>query len=219
MKPIKIAVLTSQQSSFIPYADKFLNELKNRGYYAELFFRHEDIDESYGIVFILSYFRIIRKEFLEKHSHKIVVHGSDLPNGRGWSPILWQILEGKNEIPITLFEANEGVDDGDIYFKDKIVFEGHELSREIRDKQATKTVEMCLRFLENRDNLKAERQIGKPIYYRKRNPSDSELDIDKSLKEQFNLLRIANNIEYPAFFHYKGYKYTLKIFKENEELK
>jgi methionyl-tRNA formyltransferase len=215
MKHTKIAVLTSEQSSFLPYADKFMNELKSKGYYAELFFRHEDINKSFKIVFILSYFKIIKKEFLEKHSHNIVVHGSDLPKGRGWSPILWQILEGKNEIPITLFEANEGVDDGDIYFKDKIMFEGHELSGEIREKQATKTMEMCFRFLDNYDNLKAEKQIDKSIYYRKRNPLDSELDIEKSLKEQFNLLRIVNNAEYPAFFYYKGYKYTLKISKED----
>ncbi|KKH95128.1 methionyl-tRNA formyltransferase [Methanosarcina sp. 1.H.T.1A.1] len=214
---MNIAVLTSEQSSFVPYADTFVNELAKRGYNVKLFFEHEAIADSFEIVFILSYFRIIRKEFLNKHKHNIVVHGSDLPKGRGWTPIFWQILEGKNEIPLSLFEANEGIDDGDIYFKDKILYEGHELNSEIRQKQAEKTIDLCFKFLENYTSLNPVKQVGEPTFYKKRSPIDSELDIDKSIKEQFNLLRIVSNEEFPAFFYYKGHKYLLKIYKGIEE--
>ena len=50
-------------------------------------------------------FKIIEKEFLSKHKHNIAVHESSLPKGRGWAPLFWQILEGKNTMPIVLFEA------------------------------------------------------------------------------------------------------------------
>ena len=50
-------------------------------------------------------------------------------------------------------------------------------------------------------------------YYAKRTPEDSRLDPNKTLLQQFNLLRIADEIRYPAFFEYLGCKYTVTIKK------
>lgn len=219
MKFRNIAVLTSKQSWFIPYNRKLVNVLKERGYKAKQFFNHRDISEDYEIIFILSYFEKIEKDYLKKHSHNLVAHESDLPQGRGWAPLFWQILEGKNKIPIVLIDASEKLDEGKIYVKDYIYLEGYELHDEIRRKQGAKTIELCLNFLKNYESLKSYEQKGKSTYYRKRVPDDSELDINKNIKEQFNLLRITNNEEFPAFFKYKGKKYILKIFKEDNEQK
>jgi methionyl-tRNA formyltransferase len=145
------------------------------------------------------------------------VHESDLPKGRGWAPLFWQILEGRNKIPIVLFEATEKMDSGDIYIKDFIKFEGHELHDEIRKKQAEKTIELCLKFLNKYGKLKPKKQKGSPTFYRKRTPADSELNINETIKNQFNLLRIVNNDQFPAFFYYKGHKYILKIYKEKNK--
>jgi methionyl-tRNA formyltransferase len=213
----KIAVLTSKDSWFVPYAKKFIRILKSKGYKAKLFFDHKYINDSFPVVFILSYFKIINKEFLEKHKHNLVVHESDLPKGRGWAPLFWQILEGRNKIPIVLFEATEKMDSGDIYIKDFIKFEGHELHDEIRKKQAEKTIELCLKFLNKYGKLKPKKQKGSPTFYRKRTPADSELNINETIKNQFNLLRIVNNDQFPAFFYYKGHKYILKIYKEKNK--
>ena len=113
-----------------------------------------------------------------------------------------------------LFEANENADDGDFYIKNYILLEGHELNDEIRNKQAEKTFELCLGFLNDYDNLVPIKQSGTITHYSKRTPKDSELDINKSIKEQFDLFRIVNNDEYPAFFEYNGCKYIVKIYKE-----
>lgn len=214
MKFKKIAVLTSDKSWFVPYAQKLVNFLNTIGYDTNLFLIHNEINSDFEVVFILSYFKIIENEFLRRHKHNIVIHESDLPNGRGWAPLFWQILEKKNKIPITLFEASKNADDGDIYIKDYILLRGHELNDEIREKQAEKTIELCQRFLNDYDNLMPIKQSGTTSYYRKRTPKDSELDINKSIKEQFDLLRIVNNDEYPAFFNYHGCRYIVKIFKE-----
>ena len=50
--------------------------------------------------------------------------------------------------------------------------------------------------------------------YRKRTPNDSELDINQSIKTQFNLLRVSDNKNYPTFFKMYGKKYILKISKK-----
>ena len=56
------------------------------------------------------------------------------------------------------------------------------------------------------------KQEGVPSYYAKRTPKDSELNINKSIKDQINLLRTVDNDNYPAFFRYKGMKYILEIY-------
>ena len=47
-------------------------------------------------------------------------------------------------------------------------------------------------------------QIGKGNFNRRRYPKNSELDINKSIKSQFNHMRINDNELYPSFFKYKN---------------
>ena len=209
----KIAVLTSKDSWFLPYAKNFVKSLQKKKIKSKLFSNHVNISKDYSVIFILSYFKIIEKKFLCDHKYNLVVHESSLPKGKGWSPLFWQILEGKNKIPVVLFDATEKADEGHIYIKDYINLEGHELHDEIRQKQAMKTIELCQKFLNKHQALRSQKQRGKSTYYKKRSPIDSRLDINKSIKEQFNLFRIVNNKDFPAFFEYKGYRYIIKISK------
>ena len=210
---MKIAILTSPNQWFVPYAQQLQTHITN----ASLFFDHYDIRQPFDIIFILSYHKIIDAPSLKKHKHNIVIHASDLPNGKGWAPMFWQVLEGKNEIPFTMFEASEGIDDGQIYMKKVLNLSGFELNAELRQKQALFIQEMCLDFLNKYDVYKIPHaQKGESTFYPKRSQKDSELDIHKTLYEQFNILRIVDNDEYPAFFKVDGQNYILKIEKYHE---
>jgi len=205
---MNIALLTSPNQWFIPYAQALEATIPK----SKLFLNHEEIDTTYDIVFILSYHRIIEEASLKKHKHNIVIHASALPQGKGWAPMFWQILEGKNEIPFTMFEASMGVDDGDIYLQKSLTLTGFELNTELRHKQATCIMQMCLEFLQHYETYRIpHKQDGKSTFYPKRSAKDSQLDIHKSLYEQFNLLRIVDNDAYPAFFEIDGHRYILKI--------
>lgn len=211
---MKIAILTSSDQWFIPYA-KQLNEQLHTSI---LFFNHENIEESFDVVFILSYHKIIKEECLNKNKHNIVVHASALPEGKGWAPMFWQILEGSNEIPFTMFEAGKGIDDGDIYMQKTLELTGYELNSELREKQANFIIDMCLEFIQNYNKYKTPLpQSGNETFYKKRSTKDSELDINKSIKEQFDLLRIVDNENYPAFFYKDKKKYILKIEEVKNE--
>lgn len=164
--------------------------------------------------FFLSCESIVNKEYLGLNSHNLVVHESDLPKGKGWSPLTWQVLEGKNEIPIVLFEASEKVDEGEIYFRDFIKLDGDELLTRIKDRQGKITQELVLKFVNLYPNIHAIKQSGEESFYLKRTPKDSELDIKKTIEEQFNLFRVVDNEQYPAFFTYNNKKYILKIYEE-----
>jgi methionyl-tRNA formyltransferase len=142
-----------------------------------------------------------------------VVHESALPKGRGFSPMSWQIIEGKSEIPICLIEAIENVDAGQIWIEDSICLNGTELVNEWRVLQGEKTIELCVRFLKDYELLEPISQVGMTTWYPRRTQRDSILDINKSLLEQINLLRVVDNEKYPAFFEFADNTYLIKIEK------
>lgn len=173
-----------------------------------------DIQDDSDISFFLSCEKIVKKEVFLKSHNNIVIHASDLPKWKWMSPMTWQILEWANIIPITLFEMDEKIDNWKWYIKDHLALDGSELLSEIQKKLYLKIKEMALSFIENYPDNIDKPQIWEETFYRRRLKSDSELDIHKSIKDQFNLLRIADNEKYPAFFVLNGNKYLLKIYKE-----
>ena len=186
-------------------------EFKN--YSISKFFRADEV-LGFDIVFLLGHTKILPSEFLQRNKLTLVVHASDLPKGKGFAPIQWQLLEGQNEIKVSLIEAAENVDSGDIFLQSIITFDGTELYKEIREKQAIATINIISEFLKLYPNVTRKKQVGKESFYPKRKSADDELDISKTLQENFNLLRIGNNDAWPSFFYFKGVKYLVKISKE-----
>ena len=96
------------------------------------------------VCLLLSCSRLLNADQLPLHRYNLVVHESDLPQGQGWSPMTWQILEGPSSIPITLFEAVADLDAGPIHLQQEIMLQGHELVDEWRALHARATFELCL---------------------------------------------------------------------------
>ncbi|MBI5412966.1 phosphotransferase [Candidatus Peregrinibacteria bacterium] len=212
-----ISILVDNPNSWVvPYAERLHAELLNDNHNVHFCKNASEIVVG-DCAFFLSCEKIIKPEILQRNKHNLVVHESWLPEGKGWSPLTWQILEWKNAIPVTLFEALEMVDAGDIYYQDQIIFSGHELIEEMRAKQVEKTTKLIKKFISNYPNNVGKKQQGYGSFYRRRGLKDSELDPDKTIAEQFNLLRIVDNERYPAFFNLNGYKYILKIYKDNND--
>ena len=168
------------------------------------------------LCFMLSCSKLVKPEILARNRHNLVVHESDLPKGKGWSPMTWQVLERAEAIPVTLFEAVELVDSGPVYLKDTMALEGHELADELRSRQAEVTLRLCREFVQGYPEIVrlGVEQVGDESFYQRRRPEDSQLDPHKSIAEQFNLLRVVDNERYPAYFDLKGHRYILKIERE-----
>lgn len=213
---MKIRVLTSKTSWYYPKTAVLKTMLEELGHEVYVFGNHNNTDDtSYDVTFLLSYFSILKDEELSKSRNNIVIHESDLPSGKGWSPLTWQILEGKNSIIVSMIEASANVDSGDIYIQKLMSFEGHELIDEMRSQLADVMKDMVIEFCRNFPNNKGVVQEGVESFYKRRRPRDSQLDINQSIEEQINLLRVVDNDDYPAFFIYKGKKYIIKVTKEN----
>lgn len=209
-----ISILTDNPKSwFIPFGMKLKLKLENLG--NEVYYLYDKKNIKNGdVCFLLSCSKIVENEYLRRNKNNIVVHASDLPQGKGFSPLQWQILEGKNEIVITLFEAVEKVDSGPYYFKDKIIFDGTELLDELREKLGNKIIDMCEFYIKNRENLNPIEQTGQESFYRKRTEKDDEINPSKSIVELFNHFRIADNENHPLWFKLKGHTYFIKIYKK-----
>lgn len=210
---MKITLLADNPGSWIvPFAKNWVKELRALGHTAVLVHDHSGIQKG-DALFLLGCEKKLSARISKRNSYNLVVHESDLPKGKGWSPLTWQILEGKTKIPITLFKASEKIDGGEIYQKRTMRFRGDELIEELRDAQAAYTWELMLHFIGNYKTARFVPQKGRSTFYQRRKPDDSRLNVQKSLRDQFDLFRVADNSRYPVFFKYRGQKYILKIYK------
>ena len=212
LAPGRITFLSDRGSWFNRYLPELIQALWLRGHAVRWI--HHPAQLAVGdVCLLLSCGRLLTAEQLALHRHNLVVHASALPQGQGWSPMTWQILEGASTIPITLFEATVDLDAGPIYLQQRIDLRGHELVEEWRVLQAQATVELCLAWFDRHRELlaAAQPQQGEASHYRRRRSADSELDPHRSLAEQFELLRVVDNERYPAFFHWGNRRFSLQV--------
>lgn len=210
-----IFIVTPHKSWFASYADVLVNKLKELKFCAKRVNSHVNVPQ--GVIAIyLSYPKLVPLENIQDTYQSLVVHASRLPQGKGFSPWVWQILEGKNEIPVCLLEIVEKLDSGKILQEQVLKLNGTELLVEIRRKLSELIIDMILKYLTLKEQPEGYQQEGEETFYKKRSAGDSILDINQSIAQQINLLRVVDNEEYPAFFHYLGKKYILKIEVVNE---
>ncbi len=212
---MNIFILVDDSESWIWEWAKKIKQALSKSKHDVSLVHHQSEIETCDVAFYLGCTNIVNRQTLNKSKSSIVVHPSNLPKGRGFSPLAWQVLEGEHEITVCLFEATEGVDEGDIYLKSSFFLSGLELNDEIKQKQGQATLDLCLEYVNKYEYIKAEGQLGEPTYYGRRSRGSSELDAHKTISEQFNLLRVVDNERYPAFFYYKNKKYILKIYNDD----
>lgn len=211
--PRRVCVVVDNDSWILPFAEQLVEEIKAKGDEAFLARSHDDITNG-EIAFYFGCVKITPPDVLARNKKNLTIHASNLPEGRGFSPLTWQIISGINTISLCLIEAAEGVDEGPIVYREQIEFDGSEVLGELHDKLGAMHVALGRRYLSAPALPESHGQVGEATYYKRRRPEDSRLDPDKTIGEQFDLLRTVHNEKYPAFFDYRGSRYVLKIEKD-----
>jgi len=166
------------------------------------------------LLFLVSCSQIIGPELRARYGATLVLHASDLPRGRGWSPYIWAVLGGASKISVCLLEAAEPVDSGAVWLREEFALDGSELLPEINAKLFDAEVSLMSRAVRERDRIVPQPQAGEPgPYLRKRTTEDSRLDPGQSLASQFDLLRVVDSRRFPAFFDWRGHRYVIRIEK------
>jgi methionyl-tRNA formyltransferase len=213
---MKISILCSDSKHpIVPWLERWCSR-HAKSHDVELVHQKDKLSGG-DILFLISASIILRSEERERYAACLVIHASDLPEGRGWSPWVWQILEGQQRIVVTLLEAAEPVDTGRIWTQQEMRLEGHELFNEICSQLFSTELSLMDFAVTNFGTVVPRPQGHAPTsYYRRRTPEDSRLDPKQSLQDQFDLLRVCDENRYPAFFELRGYRYVVSIRKQGE---
>lgn len=171
------------------------------------------------VLFLVSCTEIVEKMVRNRYSNALVLHASDLPEGRGWSPHIWAVLEGAREIVVSLLNAEDRVDTGDIWGKRRFPVPPHALYDEINAALFATELELMDHAIDMIESGQAPtpQSAERSSTWPRRTPEDSEIDPVRPLSELFDAIRVADPHRYPAFFRLRGHIYTIQLKKVGED--
>jgi methionyl-tRNA formyltransferase len=126
----------------------------------------------------------------------VIFHMTDLPFGRGGSPLQNLIARGIYETKISALKCIEEVDAGPIYLKRSMSLHGAAEEIYLR---ASKIIEsMIVEIIKTTPQSIA--QIGEPTFFKRRKPEQGNLLDAGSLDQAFDLIRMLDADGYPNAF-------------------
>jgi methionyl-tRNA formyltransferase len=146
---------------------------------------------------------IIPKQVFENFTC-IVFHMTDLPFGRGGSPLQNLIDRGIENTKISAIRVDDGIDTGDVYLKKDLNLNGTAEEIFIR---ASKIIfnDMIPKILE--DNPVPQKQSGEVVEFKRRKPEQSEITPEFDLEKIYDYIRMLDAEGYPkAFIRFGNYR-------------
>ena len=212
MNSLRICILLNKfdELDFEPLINHYLPREKFEVEIAEVFPEHPS---DYQLIIPWSYQLIIKQA--EQARNVVVMHSSNLPEGRGWAPIYFSFREQKPEYVISGIFAADEVDSGDVIVRARFPIEDGYTAPFIRQVDKEISLLLIARILEKwpSGNIKAIKQSGRGSYRARRAPQDNEVDMNRTLEDLLPHLRGVepNN---PAFFFFNGLKYLIEVRPE-----
>jgi methionyl-tRNA formyltransferase len=123
----------------------------------------------------------------------ILFHMTDLPYGRGGSPLQNLIVRGHTETKISAIKVVEELDAGDIYLKKDLKLAG--TAKEIFENATNIMVQMILEIIETNPMPKA--QTDDIVVFKRRKPEDSNIENLNELKQIYDYIRMLDSEGYP----------------------
>ncbi len=147
----------------------------------------------------------------------ICFHMTDLPYGRGGSPLQNLIILGHNKTKLSALKMSPELDAGPIYLKESLSLEGS--ATDIFKRATETTFDMINTIIKSTPSPTP--QQGKVVKFTRRKPAESELNSSMSLEEVFDTIRMLDAESYPkAFIELGNIRFELSdVYKSGNELK
>ncbi|MAZ38352.1 methionyl-tRNA formyltransferase [Salibacteraceae bacterium] len=142
----------------------------------------------------------------------VVFHMTDLPFGRGGSPLQNLISRGISETKVTALQVNAEIDAGDVYLKKELNLTG---SAQIIFERVFKIIEEMIGEI-IQTNPKPQPQKGEPTYFKRRTPDMSKIEAEDSIELVYDKIRMLDAPDYPlAFIENKHFRF--EFYNANHE--
>jgi methionyl-tRNA formyltransferase len=143
---------------------------------------------------------LISAELFERYEC-VVFHMTDLPFGRGGSPLQNLILRGLRRTKISAIRVARDLDAGPVYMKLPVSLKGS--AQEIYERVSNLIFErMIPEMLRRRPAPRPQR--GKPVFFARRKPSESRLPEFRTQTEAYDFIRMLDAAGYPPAFAETG---------------
>lgn len=162
-------------------------------------------------IFIPHWSYIIPSAIFERYEC-IVFHMTDLPYGRGGSPLQNLIVRGLTATKLSALRVEVGLDTGPVYFKMDLSLSG--TAEEIFVRVNKLVGKMIVEIIQN--NLQPVPQEGDPVVFKRRKPEQSDMSGLEKLEEIFDYIRMLDADGYPHAYIEKGefrYEFTRASIK------
>lgn len=134
----------------------------------------------------------------------VCFHMTDVPYGRGGSPLQNLIMRGHRETKLTALRMTEAFDAGPVYAKAPLSLEG--TAEEILMRATALSGEMIKTLIH--DQPTPTPQSGEPTVFKRRKAEESEIPARDSLIQLHDFIRMLDGEGYPpAFLSHQGYRY------------
>jgi methionyl-tRNA formyltransferase len=134
----------------------------------------------------------------------ICFHMTDVPYGRGGSPLQNLIIRGYRKTKLSALLMTEEFDAGPVYFKEDLCLEGN--GEEIFIRASYLSADMIKRIISEEPEPIA--QSGNPVIFKRRQAHQSRIPDMSSLQKLHDFIRMLDSEGYPkAFLEYKGFQY------------
>ena len=126
----------------------------------------------------------------------IVFHMTDLPFGRGGSPLQNLIVQGVKETKLSAIRCVRELDAGDIYLKKDLSLYG--TAEEIFLRARELIADMMKEIIKKK--IIPQPQAGKPVIFRRRHPEEGNVGGLTKLETVFDYIRMLDADGYPKAF-------------------
>lgn len=152
-------------------------------------------------VFFLHWNWLVPSSIFEHHEC-VCFHMTDLPYGRGGSPLQNLISRGHQDTKLTALRMVQDMDAGPVYCKRSLSLTGK--ASEIYLRAGDVCWEMIRWIIEKEPT--PQPQVGEITIFKRRTPDQSELPQSQSFVELYNFIRMLDAPTYPqAFLQYGNY--------------
>ena len=135
-------------------------------------------------------------EKIYKNFECVIFHMTDLPFGRGGSPLQNLISRGIYETKLTALRCVKELDAGPIYLQRDLCLYGN--AEKLYLRAAELSYHMMLSILQG--NIQPQEQRGKIIAFKRRRPEESNIGGIVSLRQIFDYIRMLDAEGYPKAF-------------------